>query len=115
MKMTLAILASAALALFVVAQYERRLIGQRTRDGLAAKRAAGVQLGRRSTLPVHVAERIVEDRAAGQTLRAIADQLTTEGIATGQAGVRWYASSVRAVLASQARRADQLALATAGI
>lgn len=29
------------------AQYERRLIGQRTREGLAAKRAQGVRLGRR--------------------------------------------------------------------
>lgn len=28
------------------AQYERRLIGQRTREGLAQKRAQGVQLGR---------------------------------------------------------------------
>ena len=28
------------------AQYERRLIGQRTREGLAAKRAQGVRLGR---------------------------------------------------------------------
>jgi DNA invertase Pin-like site-specific DNA recombinase len=30
------------------AQYERRLIGQRTREGLAAKRAQGVRLGRRA-------------------------------------------------------------------
>lgn len=89
----------------VVAQYERRLIGQRTRDGLVAKRAAGVQLGRRSKLPQEVAERIVKERASGTTLREIADRLNAEAVATGQAGKRWYASSVRAVLTSQARQA----------
>jgi DNA invertase Pin-like site-specific DNA recombinase len=46
-EMTANVIASAA-------QYERRLIGQRTREGLAAKRAAGVRLGRPSVLPVEV-------------------------------------------------------------
>jgi len=32
-------------------QFERRLIGQRTRDALAAKRAAGVRLGRPPGVP----------------------------------------------------------------
>ncbi|WP_420791476.1 recombinase family protein [Actinomycetospora lutea] len=48
------------------AQYERRLIGQRTREGLAAKRAQGVRLGRPSRLPSEVVERIVRDRGAGE-------------------------------------------------
>jgi DNA invertase Pin-like site-specific DNA recombinase len=38
-------------------QLERRVIGQSTRDALAAKRAAGVRLGRPSTLPTGVVER----------------------------------------------------------
>src|SRR4051794_8394173 len=38
-------------------QLERRVIGQSTRDALAAKRAAGVRLGRPSTLPTVVVER----------------------------------------------------------
>lgn len=88
----------------VVAQYERRLIGQRTRDGLAAKRAAGVKLGRPSLLPDDVAARISTARAEGLSLRGIADALNEDGVPTGQGGARWYASSVKAVLtATQAR------------
>jgi DNA invertase Pin-like site-specific DNA recombinase len=53
------------------AQYERRLIGQRTREGLAAKRAAGVRLGRPPVLGREVVERIVRERRGGATLRAL--------------------------------------------
>jgi DNA invertase Pin-like site-specific DNA recombinase len=41
-----------------VAQWERRIIGQRTAEGLAAKRAQGVKLGRPRTLPETVRRRI---------------------------------------------------------
>lgn len=68
----------------VVAQYERRLIGQRTRDGLAIKRAHGVRLGRRSELPRQVVSRIVQERAEGRSLRAIADELNRTSVPTGQ-------------------------------
>ena len=83
------------------AQYERRLIGQRTREGLAAKRAQGVRLGRPSSLPREVVARIVADHAAGGSLRGIATALAVEGVPTAQGGVRWYPSTVRAVLAGQ--------------
>ncbi len=90
------------------AQYERRLIGQRTRDALAAKRAAGVRLGRPQTLPDSTVVRIVAERTAGRSLRCIAGALTCDGVPTARGGAEWQASSVKAVLESQA--ADRLAV-----
>lgn len=81
-------------------QYERRLIGQRTKDALAAKKAAGVRLGRPRQLAHDVVERIVSTKAAGGTLAGIARELTEEGVPTAQGGKRWYASTVAAVLRS---------------
>jgi DNA invertase Pin-like site-specific DNA recombinase len=83
-----------------MARYERRLIGQRTRDALAAKKAAGVRLGRPRQLPAEVVERIVRSKAAGGSLAGIARELSDEDVATAQGGVRWYASTVAAVLRS---------------
>src|SRR5580658_9345960 len=57
------------------AQFERRLIGQRITEALAQKKAAGVRLGRPSSLSEAVVRRIVTDRANGWTLQAIADKL----------------------------------------
>lgn len=82
------------------AQFERRLIGQRTKEALAQKRAAGVRLGRPRTLPDAVRQRIAAARANGATLSAIAEALTQDQVPTAQGGRRWYASTVRAVLRS---------------
>jgi DNA invertase Pin-like site-specific DNA recombinase len=82
------------------AQYERRLIGQRTREALAVRKAAGVRLGRPVTVPAAVAARIAAARAAGASLQAIADRLSDEGVPTSQGGARWYPSTVRGVLVS---------------
>jgi DNA invertase Pin-like site-specific DNA recombinase len=84
------------------AQLERRLIGQRTREALAAKRAQGVRLGRPASVSLGVVRSIAAERDAGASLRAIAERLSAEGVATAHGGRRWYASTVRAVLESQA-------------
>jgi DNA invertase Pin-like site-specific DNA recombinase len=86
--------------LAVFAQFERRLISLRTREALAQKKAAGKRLGRRSELPRKVRQRIARRRRAGASLQAIAEELNRDKVATGQGGKRWYASSVRAVLAA---------------
>lgn len=81
----------------VFSQYERRLIGQRTREALAAKKAAGVRLGRPSTLPAEVVERILTDRAAGLSYPAIARELNVDGVPTAHGGAKWYPATVRQV------------------
>jgi hypothetical protein len=89
-------------------ELERRLIGQRTREALAIKRADGVRLGRPRTLSAQVVARVVREREAGGSLRAIASDLNTEGVPTAQGGVRWHASTVRAMLASAEREPGRL-------
>ena len=81
-------------------QFERRLIGQRTREALAAKRRAGVRLGRPRSLPQKVVDRIGQERRRGATLAAIADRLTADRVQTAQGGRRWYSSTVSGVLRS---------------
>jgi DNA invertase Pin-like site-specific DNA recombinase len=88
-----------ASVLATFAHYERRLIGQRTKDALAVRKAAGVKLGRPRTLDPEIAQRITSDRAGGMTLTAIANALNLEGVPTAHGGIRWYPSTVRKVLA----------------
>jgi DNA invertase Pin-like site-specific DNA recombinase len=82
------------------AQFERRLIGQRTREALAVKRASGVRLGRPVSLPAAVRERIASERRAGRSLAAIAESLNAQQVPTAQGGRQCWASTVRAVLRS---------------
>jgi DNA invertase Pin-like site-specific DNA recombinase len=77
------------------AQFERRLIAQRTREALAIKREQGVVLGRPRTIDEGIVKRIKRERKRGQSFAAIAEQLNAEGVATGQGGRRWYPATVR--------------------
>lgn len=87
----------------LLAEYERLLIGQRTKAALAAKRARGERAGNLPfgfqlgadgrTLEVNANERRVLDllrelRAAGYTLRQIADELNAQGFTTRR-GTAW--------------------------
>jgi DNA invertase Pin-like site-specific DNA recombinase len=80
------------------AQFERRLISQRTREALAVKRAQGVRLGRPPTLPQSVVRQIQRQRQRGDSLWQIAEDLNRQGVPTAQGGARWYPSTVRATL-----------------
>lgn len=82
------------------AQFERRLIGQRTREALAVKKRQGVVLGRPSTVRPEAVELARQLRREGHSLRAIATALNEAAIPTAHSGRKWYASTVRALLVS---------------
>ena len=82
-------------------RFERDRISERTREALAVKRGQRVRLGRPSNLTRETVASRVTERDAGSSLRAIADGLTRDGIATAQGGLAWHASTVRKVLGSQ--------------
>jgi DNA invertase Pin-like site-specific DNA recombinase len=88
-----------ASVLAVFAQFERRLIGQRTKDALAVKRGEGVRLGRPRTLSAKTRRRIIREREKGTTFAAIADRLNDESVPTAQGG-RWHPSTVRKIVAT---------------
>jgi DNA invertase Pin-like site-specific DNA recombinase len=83
------------------AQFERRLIGERTREALAMKKKQGVRLGRPQSIPPRLARRIRSMRSRGLTLQAICDQLNEESLPTPRGGKAWRPTSLRAVLRSR--------------
>ncbi|HZP72442.1 MAG TPA: recombinase family protein [Gaiellaceae bacterium] len=80
------------------AQYERRLIGQRTKEALAVKRAEGVRVGRPAVISRNVVTRIKRARGRGDSLRTIAAMLNAARVPTAHGGTEWHASTVQAVL-----------------
>jgi DNA invertase Pin-like site-specific DNA recombinase len=82
-----------------VAEWERNVIAERTRAALAARKAAGMRLGRPVTMPAETRAQVAELRERGLTLQQVADQLTADGVPTARGG-RWYPSTVAGVLRS---------------
>ena len=80
-----------------VSQYERRLIGARTREALAARKAAGQRLGRERVIDADIERRAHELRAAGLTLAAVGETLAAEGHVPPSGA--WHRSTVARVLA----------------
>jgi DNA invertase Pin-like site-specific DNA recombinase len=99
-----------------LAEKERRLISERTRAALAARKAQGAQLGNRRNGPVALAKGrrvlaadadafaanvlpiILSLRAAGVTdLRGLAAALNQRGVRSARGG-RWHVSNVRNVI-----------------
>lgn len=85
------------------AQYERELIGARTREGMAQRKSEGVQMGRPRTMGSATVDKIMKMRSAGLSMGKIADTLNEDGIATAHGGVRWYAATIKRVLDSVAK------------
>jgi hypothetical protein len=59
------------------------------------ERPGAVSRGRPRTVADDVVDRIRRERAAGRSLRAIASGLEADRVPTGQAGARWWPSTVR--------------------
>jgi len=81
-----------------VSQWERRMIGMRTKEGLAKARKAGKQIGSPVLLPIEVQDRIVAERAIGRTFAAIARSLNDDSVPLPGGGRVWLPGSVAAVL-----------------
>ncbi len=82
------------------AQFERRLISQRTKDTLAARKRRGEPIGRPRLATAGVVRRIVLDRNAGLSFGRIARALEAEGILSPAGRPTWQASTVRLIYQS---------------
>ena len=80
--------------MIALAEWERNIIGERTRDALRAVKARGVHVGRKSGISDETRRLIRSLRAAGLSWQKIADALTDEGVPTAQGG-RWHGATVR--------------------
>lgn len=76
--------------------YERRLIGQRTREALAARRAAGHRLGRAPVISREAELRAKALRGSGLKLREIGDVLAAEGFEAPSG--RWHPPTIHKLL-----------------
>lgn len=82
--------------MMVLAEWEREMIGERTRAALKAARAKGTSLGRKSGVTPETKRLIRVMRAAGESWANIARALEAENIPTAQGG-RWHAATVRKI------------------
>lgn len=92
-----------------MAQWEARMIGERTSAALQAKKARGARLGRPVLVSPKARNLIVEERAAGRSLQAVADLLNAKGIPT-PTGREWRKGRVAQVERSVSLDSESLRL-----
>jgi DNA invertase Pin-like site-specific DNA recombinase len=89
-------LMAGVLALF--AEFERNVIRQRTKDGLAEKRAEGVILGRRRAISDDLLAAILGMYHADPNYSAVARLLNEAQTATPHGGKKWYPSTIQKIV-----------------
>ena len=89
----------------VFSELEREMVRSRTREAIAAAKAAGTYAGVKVT--GSVCQTVRSLRSEGHTYREIADHLNDQGIPTTRRGAKWYASTVHGVLNGWEPRAAQ--------
>jgi DNA invertase Pin-like site-specific DNA recombinase len=88
-----------------VAEWERDVIGARTREGLATARAHGRRISRPAVADnPKLAQRIERMRRRGMTLQAIADRLNRESVPTVRGATKWRPSSVQSAAGYKRRK-----------
>lgn len=85
--------------MIALAQWERELIGDRTRAALRAVRARGTKIGRPSGVDTATLRLVRMLRDSGLSWERVADALTREGVPTAQGG-HWHGATVRKLYAS---------------
>lgn len=80
--------------MMVIAQWERWIIGVRTREAMAEAKANGARFGRERVTPPETVARILHERGQGQSFNAIAAGLDADAIPAPGGGLRWYGSTV---------------------
>lgn len=84
--------------IMALAQWERRIIGQRTTAALAQVRARGTRLGRRVTTDGTTEALVQTMKREGLSNHAVARRLNELEVPTAQGGAQWYHSTVAALL-----------------
>lgn len=85
--------------MIALAQWERELIGDRTRAALNAVRSRGTKLGRKSGVDDETRRLIRALRLSGLSWQKVANALEGQGVPTGQGG-QWHAATVRRIYQS---------------
>lgn len=88
-----------------VAQWERRVIGERTSAAMQAAKRQGKRISRDPVLPAATAAKVQALRAEGLSFARIATRLNEEGVPAAMGGT-WHTSTVSKTLARLARAVE---------